>query len=41
VDGQPHVRVNEIRNVSTIIKDGMVFDKSELLSLSRSKQRSR
>src|SRR5262245_15658964 len=37
VDGQPHVRVNDIRNVSTIIKDGMAFEKSDLLSLSRSK----
>jgi len=34
VDGQPHVRISDIRNVSTIIKDGMAFEKSALLGLS-------
>ena len=35
VDGQPHIRINDIRKASAIIQDGIMFQQSELLSLSR------
>jgi imidazolonepropionase-like amidohydrolase len=37
VDGSPHVRIGDSRQVRTVIKNGVLFDPAEILKLSAAK----